>query len=33
MLDTLKAYAAPKMGMPGIMDDAIVPDMGRMNGR
>ena len=33
VLNTLKAYAAPKMGMPRIMDDAILPDMGRMNGR
>ena len=33
VLEALKAETATEMGMPRIMDDAILPDMGRMNGR
>ncbi|MYD95768.1 MAG: hypothetical protein F4X98_00085 [Gammaproteobacteria bacterium] len=33
VFDALKACTTPKVGMPTIMDDAILPDMGRMNGR
>ena len=32
MLDALKADTAAEMSVPRIMDDAILPDMGRMNG-
>jgi len=33
VLEALNAETAAEMGMPRIMDDAILPDMGRMNGR
>ena len=32
MLDALKADTAAEVGMPRIVDDANLPDMGRMNG-
>ena len=33
MFDAFKAYSLPEQRMPAIMDDAILPDMGRMNAR
>ena len=33
MLDALKTQSAAEVGIPAIMNDAILSDMGRMNAR